>query len=298
MSVTVHNPYADLSEGRWVRGNFHTHCRENSGCASVEFFQVVRLYRNIGAEFLAFTDHDTVTDLSRVRNAYPEMAFLEGFEHSRDEHMLFIGETVEPLFALPAPEALHRAEHLLTIMCHPEPWPGEAYWTLDKLNRLPRRPDGLEIYDGHYGISKKIMNGANPLYTRRWDEFLTAGVRLWGYCNDDFHEPEDFNNAFNMVWVRYLTATEVVRSAKAGRCYGSTGLILDSISERNGRITIRTAAAGTGTGRFIGPEGKVLSQTQGRDFEYQLTNEPYIRFEAEAAEGNLYLQPFFQISLA
>ena len=35
------NPYAD-ARGTWVRGSFHGHCREHSGCSSVPLAESVR----------------------------------------------------------------------------------------------------------------------------------------------------------------------------------------------------------------------------------------------------------------
>ena len=75
----------------------------------------IRRYRAAGAGFMAVTDHDHVSDLSEARARYPDMAFLEGFEHSTAENILFVGEHVPPLYRLPVEEALAAADGLLTV---------------------------------------------------------------------------------------------------------------------------------------------------------------------------------------
>ena len=291
MSATLHNS-CRAQEGQWIRGNFHCHCSENSGCSTVPLAEGVRRYHEIGARFLAVTDHDCVTDLSKIRARYPGMIFLEGFEYSKCENVLFIGEKVPPLHNRTLDGALTGAAGLLTVICHPQPRPNEEYWPFDKILALPRLPDGIEIYNGHYGVESMIARGITPLYTALWDRLLTAGRRLWGFANDDFHDPADFDNAFNMVLVREQSAAAVLDAAKNGRFYASTGLLLDRVGEDGGRISV--AVAEDCTGRFIGPGGTVLAEAAGRTFEYEATDEAYVRFEAEAESGKLFLQPMFR----
>jgi hypothetical protein len=196
-----HNPYAKPT-GTWLRGSFHGHCDENSRCASVPLAESVRQYSDVGAGFVALTDHDIVTDLRDMAAAYPHLIFLEGFEYSSRENVLFAGPQVDPLYELSIEDAIAKAGHLLTVVCHPRPHAdGRDYWTRAMLEELGVWPDGIEVYNGHYGTEAATAVGRQPLYSAFWDELLTAGHRLWGYADDDFHDPSDFDNAFNMVLV-------------------------------------------------------------------------------------------------
>ncbi len=292
MADTLLNPYAD-KRGTWIRGSFHGHCTEHSGCSSVPLAESVRDYDRIGARFLAVTDHDHVTDLAAFRAAHPDILLLDGFEYSRGENILFVGQGARDVLERPLPEAAARAGDLLTILCHPEPRPGDEYWTIDKMRSLlERTPDGIEVYNGHYGIDRMAEAGCQPIYTRLWDEFLTAGVCVWGFANDDFHEPADFDNAFNMVLVEDVTERAIIEAAKSGRVYASTGLLLDSVGVDDGRIEVVTAEPCTG--RFIGPGGAILSATDGTRFEHTVGDESYVRFEGKGASGRLFLQPMFR----
>jgi hypothetical protein len=154
--------------------------------------------------------------------------------------------------------------------------------------------DGTEVYNGHYGIERALAQGRWPLYTEFWDELLTAGHRLWGYANDDFHDPDDFGNAFNMVLVDEISPAAVIVAAKAGRCYGSTGILLEEVTAEGGQILVEVNAESVG--RFVGPGGTELATHEGSRFTYAVGDETYVRFEAEGEIGRIFLQPMFRES--
>ena len=159
------------------------------------------------------------------------------------------------------------------------------------LTGLGAWPDGIEVYNGHYGTDIALANGRQPLGTALWDEALTAGHRLWGFANDDFHDPEDFGNAWNMVQVEAGAAGSIVSSARAGRCYATTGLLLAGLEVGGGVMEVELDAPARGV--FCGPGGQVLAAAEGRRFEYSPGDEAYVRFEAEGETGRIFLQPAF-----
>lgn len=294
--MRLYNPYRD-AQGQWVRGNLHGHTAENSGCASVPLRIGTRMYHDLGARFMAVTDHDCVTDLEEMKVAYPDMVFLQGVEHSSGAHWLFIGEKVPPLHELPLNEALARAgDGILKIAAHPcandeDTRTREMLMAFAENGDTQGLPQGIEIFDGHYSLERMVARGVRFQYTRLWDELLTAGLRLWGFANDDFHDLADLDNAFNMVLIEEQSAGAVLEAAKSGRFYASTGLTLEQITETDGRIVVNVGRPCTG--RFIGPGGKCLSEAQGTRFEHVVTDESYVRFEAQAGRAQLFLQPMF-----
>jgi hypothetical protein len=290
-STRRHNPYADLA-GTWIRGSFHGHCSENSRCASVPLNESVRMYHEVGAGFVTITDHDVITDLSAVQSEYPDLVFIQGFEYSSRENVVFAGPGVSPLYKRSLEDALSDAGDLLTIVAHPHRWgTNRKYWTLPMLEELGTWPDGTEVYNGHYGIESALASGRWPLYNEFWDVLLTAGHRVWGYANDDFHDPADFGNAFNMVHVQEVSPSAVIQAAKSGRCYASTGVLLEEIAVNDRHISVELNSECQG--RFIGPGGKVLSASEGAEFEHNMGDEAYVRFEAEGDSGRIFLQPMF-----
>ena len=286
------NPYCN-NEGTWLRGSFHGHCVEHSACASIPLAESVTNYETIGAGFVAITDHDHITDLSETEKNHPNLVLLQGFEYSSRENMIFVGKHVEPLFKLPLEEAVAKGSDLLTVIVHPRPHAdGRDYWTKPMIEELGVLPDGIEVYNGHYGIATAVARGRQPLYAEFWDEMLTAGHRLWGFANDDFHDPEDFDNAYNMVLVNEVSQFGVIQAAKSGRCYASTGLQLESVSLDENTINVVVDAPCKGT--FIGPGGQILSSAQETtSFDYIGNNEAYIRFQGEGETGRIFLQPMW-----
>jgi len=285
------NPYADCS-GTWVRGNLHGHCSESSGCASVPLFAGIEKHWKAGARFLALTDHDTVTDLTPAKSRWPDVTFLEGFEWSRSENILFIGEKVPPLHERPLSEALRQASGLLTVICHPRPNRRGDYWTVPMIMALDPPPVAIEVYNSHYSRPLRVDPGPNPLYTDTWDALLTQGLRVWGFTNDDSHDPRDFGHTATCANVRDRSASSLLTALKAGRFYGSTGLMLEEIHAAGDLIRVRLDS--DAHGRFVGPGGKVLRGSEGREFALRASDEDYIRFEAEGPKGRIFLQPFFR----
>ena len=293
MTSCLLNPYAGCvaSRGAWIRGSLHGHSKEHSGCSSVPLADGIQSYRSIGAGFMAVTDHDHVSDLSAAKARHPDMVFLEGFEHSSAENLLFVGERVPPLHRLPHADALAAADGLLTVVCHPRPRARDDYWTVEKILALSPRPAGIEVYNGHYRRGHAVWKDTNPLYTDTWDGVLSRGIRMWGYANDDFHDPPDLGRAWNMAWVDEATPSAVLASLASGRCYGTTGLLAESIEVRDAHVVVRLAD--DAEGRFVGPGGRVQARSTGRRFDWRHDGQAYVRFEARGSGGMLWLQPFF-----
>jgi hypothetical protein len=290
--MTYHNPYERCC-GAWICGNLHGHSREGSACSSVALLDGIVRHWELGARFLAITDHDTITDLSAARTRWPDTIFLEGFEWSRSENILFIGERVPPLYQRSLPDALARANSLglLTVVCHPKPSLSRNYWTVPMIRALSPAPLGIEVYNAHYSRPHRMFTDPNPLYIDTWDQLLTLGMRLWGFANDDSHDPADYGCTRTMVCGSDHTPASLMEALKAGRFYGSTGLLLEAVRVQGDLIEVALSAAARG--RFIGPGGRVLAATEGREAAFRAAGEAYIRFEAEGADGRIFLQPFF-----
>lgn len=291
MTPPYENPYAS-AKGQWIRGNFHAHSEEYSPCGSVPLEQSVRQYAGIPSQVLAITDHGHITCTEEVQRQCPDLLLLNGFEHGCERHLLFVGTRDESLTAMPLPEALLRASDALTIISHPDPRPGTDYWPVERIRALPVLPDCLEIYNGHYGTARLRAKGTTPRYTHVWDTLLSQGCRIWGLGNDDFHDTEDFNNAFTMLRVPERTRDAVVDAIKHGHCYASTGLLLHDVRLEGNTVFVETSQPCAG--QFIGPGGTVLTTGSGNRFCYPLNGESYVRFEGQGDAGLLFAQPIFR----
>ena len=84
------NPYDNLSGGRWIRTNFHTHAGTGAGtCGRNPVDAVAALYRELGYGALCLSNHDLYTDASAYSDG--KMTLLDGVEYSPRSHMLTVG---------------------------------------------------------------------------------------------------------------------------------------------------------------------------------------------------------------
>jgi len=286
------NPYAGAA-GHWIRCNFHTHSMEYSVCGSVPMEESIRQYAAIPSQVLALTDHNHISLMTDIQPRFPTLLLLPGFEHSQERDMLFVGTRDAVLTTLPLAEALRQAVGAVTIVCHPDLAPGTEYWSLARIHALPVLPDCLEVYNGHYSTPRMRGNGGNPRYAHVWDALLTEGCRIWGVGNDDFHDPEDFSNAFTMLMVRECNEKAVIDAMKHGHSFASTGLLMRQFRLEANRIGIETIQPCDG--EFIGPGGAVLAASSGCHFHYSLKGESYVRFEGLGDAGLLFTQPVFRL---
>jgi hypothetical protein len=153
-------------------------------------------------------------------------------------------------------------------------------------------PVAMEVYNAHYSTPMRTDAGPNPLYTETWDALLTQGLRVWGFANDDSHNPSDFGLTATVANVPDRSAASLMNALMEGRFYSTTGLLLESVSLTGDEIKVRLDSEAMG--RFIGPGGRLLNGAQGRAFSWRTSGEDYVRFEAEGAAGRMFLQPFFQ----
>src|ERR1019366_4829251 len=94
----LEHPYHDLSGGRWLRGNLHTHTTQSDGERPMQ--AVVDDYAGRGYDFLMFSDHDTHTGPEQYAKLHAhELLVLPGNEITRNgPHLLHVNasQRVEP----------------------------------------------------------------------------------------------------------------------------------------------------------------------------------------------------------
>jgi len=151
-----------------------------------------------------------------------------------------------------------------------------------------RQFDGLEVMNGFEtrdNRSGKNSDGSPGMYEALWDGCLNAGLRLWGFANDDAHNidtsyhSEWFANAgsaWNMVWAKELTRPAVMEALKAGAFYGSCGIQIDKVKVTPRSITVRSPNA-THI-KVVGDGGRILKQVDASSIKYTLRgDEKWIR---------------------
>lgn len=210
--MKIQSPYRKLPQ--WFRGCTHTHSTLSDGEWPLE--QVVTFYRDRGYAFLAMTDHDVFTDLSRFST--PDFLALSSSEVTvrGREHIvgLRLKGQVESFTDHQSTINAINDQSGLAILAHPN-W---ASFSLERCLGL-HGYTAIEIYNVVCNYLE--YNGYALQY---WDELLRRGGRVWGVAADDAHRiPYQGAKAWIVVDAERLAAEEILKSIRAGNFYASSG---------------------------------------------------------------------------
>lgn len=228
--------------GNWYRGNLHAHSTASDG--QVPPAGVAQWYRKQGYDFLALTDHCTITEA-----AFPDgLLAIPGVELNTQVvragrtglyHVLGLG--VSPVCRCDVSESPQelidavRSAGGLAVIAHPH-WSG---------NVIDAEFLGLEGYAGiecfNYACEVENHKGFGTGY---WDELLLHGKRVWGLATDDSHwQTDDSCGGWLMVKAPQLTAGAVLAAIAAGCFYSSSGPAIYDVQLAGNQITVRCSPA-------------------------------------------------------
>lgn len=247
---------AFAAEGRFWRGNLHTHSTRSDGVVAPE--EVCRRYKAEGYDFIALTDHFIgpygypIVDTAPYRDAgFTTVLGAElhsgAMENGELWHILAVG--LPPDFApsdtpgfLPTadqetgPElaARARAAGAFVAIAHPE-WSG---LTLQDARSM-EAAHAVEIYNHGCHVSADRAEGFWHL-----DRLLEAGRRLTICANDDAHftDPDSFGG-WTMVKATENTPEALLTALKAGHMYASTGPSIHNVVWADETVTVECSAA-------------------------------------------------------
>lgn len=235
----MHNPFA--APGEWLKGNLHTHSNESDGQPSPQ--QIVDIYAEAAYDFLAITDHNRLTDVSRLDSK--GLTLIPGCELNGGQaglgqhyHMVVIGQR-EPVQTAPDMTIqqiidLANAAGEVCWIAHPSWCSVTAQDLLDLHGTI-----GLEVYNTtcHRGIGR----GESMV---QWDELLARGLRPLGLAVDDahWHYPDAIGG---WIWVKSpsRSSEDILAAIRAGRFYASSGPIVHDLRFEGRQMTLRCSPA-------------------------------------------------------
>jgi len=286
------NPFE--AEGRWFKGNLHTHTDNSDGEMTLEM--AVSRYRASGYDFLSITDHGRLTPTRGL---------------STSEFLLIPGEEV-----CVGVSRLGRYFHIVALNIE-EPLPIEDFdrditpqRVLDLISEqggegLVAHPNWSELTDsdlidlkGYLGI--EVYNTNCDLTIERgyssvhWDNLLSSGNRVMGFAVDDAHGrvkpllPSDWCKAWIIVKAPRLTAEDIMSSIRKGLFYSSTGPKIKKVVIDDNEIRVETSpvrsvsfVSNTALGAKRTAEGSLLGGAS-----YRLKGgERYLRVEVTDDKG-------------
>ncbi len=305
----------DVEGTLWRKGNTHTHTRKGDGDSPPEV--VARWYKDHGYQFLALTDHYTVT-VPDSPSSIADSTFLLipgeeltswGRLNDIDITALNVAQDIPALTDKTLLGGLQkgidavRKANGTPVINHPN-----MNWRLDQETILGTRDCRLfEIFNGYSSANNEGGEG-HPSLEQVWDYLLTAGMRIYGIAADDTHYLNDSATRFakpGTGWVavraRSLDADEIARNLDSGLFYSSTGVELEDVRIAPLRLEIQIKSRGaTGcTTDFIGPGGRVLRSTRENPAVFDLSagldrGISYIRARVTDSSGHrAWVQPVF-----
>ena len=291
MSEEYLNPYSPST--RWLRGNLHHHT-----CCSgfMDISESGPMFARLGYDFIAVSDHNMAPDEEQWRRWQDQagLILIPGEENGDSGHILEIGTHV--VSAPPDDSFAARARALrggggFIVACHPQQYPVDG---ADNIRAAAADLHAIEIFNG----LREAIGCDEPANIALWDELLTAGNRLWGAANDDFHfaliSP---GHGWNCVQVpeedETITWETIVRQLQAGAFYASTHLRFEQILLEDGVLSV-TGGPRVRELLVIGSGGEVLHEAAGQALEWPVPSGlPYFRVEARAGVKRAWSQPFY-----
>jgi hypothetical protein len=291
---------------RWYKGNLHTHTTNSDGDTIPE--AVVWWYKEHGYNFLAFTDHNFLTETDKYKSLSDEnFILIPGMEVSDKFekiplHLLALGlhdQTLKPagggdiIGVLQNNVAAIRAAGAVPVLCHPSfKW---AYGA-DELSRVQ---DSVlfEVLNAHPAVNNAGKSGV-PSTEEMWDIVLTRGKRMFGLGTDDMHALASYpGKSWIMLQAPELEEKAVLAALEKGDFYVSTGVILDEVRSRRPQMKLRIKAEeGLGYATFfIGSGGRVLKSDLSLSPSFKFpAAEKYVRVKVADSKGRVALtQPVF-----
>ena len=215
----------DRDGSKWYKGNLHTHTTESDGAKTPD--EVKRIYKSLGFDFLALTDHWRVSEAG----VYDGMLVLSGVEYDCITdgcyHVVGYGMKEKPEVKRgDGPQefidGIKRAGGIATL-AHPA-------WSLQRPDKMAelKGVDCTEIYNSVSGYPYS----ARPYSGTIIDTAALLGFRAVLTAADDTHfYGDEVGRGFVYVKAAELTEDAICAAIKKGDVIASNGLFITARAE-------------------------------------------------------------------
>lgn len=200
---------------RWLKGDLHTHSVHSDGTYSLE--EAGSIIEALGCDFIATTDHNTVSQNFALPQQSSPVVFIPGIELTTNRgHANLLGVS-DPLADFRVYREDDMIRHLRTATelgatvvlnhthCDYCPWE----WTFD----VPYH--AVEVWNGPW-------TERNYRALQWWHAQLSAGKRIVAVGGSDVHRPHDFvKHAMPTTWVfaTSRTGNGILQAVRQGRVF-------------------------------------------------------------------------------
>lgn len=218
----------------WLRGELHSHTQHSDGSYTTS--ELLRQAKEKQLDFLAITDHNTVTALGEIQiNELGSLVVIPGIELTTFYgHALVLGtdqwvDWRTGYEGWSMADAARQAHDLggLFIVAHPNdigsPTCTGCHWEYDSFDM--DQADGLEIWNGWW----PGWYESNARTLASWREVHVRGGRKLATCGSDFHHPVDWGPGRPLLYahVEQRSVGGVLDALRKGRVVLSNGSWLE-----------------------------------------------------------------------
>ena len=300
-----YNPYDDLSDGEWIKCNFHAHSNSWGGLTygkDAPADSLVAMYLNMGYRHVGISNYQSITRLDRD-SVLSIPVYEHGYNVKKRHHLVLGADRVSWLDFLFWQDLSHkqfvidnlRRDADFLVINHPRFSGGFLPEDFGKLSGY----DAVEVLN-HYRTS-----------IPHWDSALSSGYYAVIAANDDMHNLHDLDEVgicLTVANVRTVDRQNLVASLRRGTHYGVRMKLLDDETadirtERLGRLPTPVEIRMNGDTlfveisralkqiRFVGQGGAVKSSADGTNVASYvfLPEDTYIRVELTDEDDDLFL---------
>ena len=245
-AITPYSPVVLSTEPGWRRGDFHVHTAHSDGscdvagtrgpCPATHTFDAAR---DAGLDFVAITDHNTLTqlaDIAAAQKQYPKTLLIPGTEVTTfNGHANAVGLSQFVDFQLGSPRlpTLAKlfdeadAQGAFVSVNHPSLPSGEVCmgcgWTVKDTDWS--RVAAIEVVNGSTLRTSGAEGGFSGIAF--WDRLLKEGHHITAIGGSDNHDATDVTGAkqspvgkpTTVVYANDLSARGIVEGVKSGRVF-------------------------------------------------------------------------------
>ncbi len=246
LMATLFDLFKD-DEGRWLKGNTHTHTTCSDGQLSPR--QVADWYREAGYDFLFLTEHE---DKLASPQALPDFVglsaddflVLPGIElrlqmpSGQSPHLVALGTARtglwRPTWSLSDAAQFALDEGGVPVIGHPY-WSGLTYQDIDQADNVV----AVEVFNTVCQVAS-----AKGFARGHWDYLLAEGVAIHGLAADDAHwgcQVPDYGQGWIMVKVKEFSQEGILQALHTGQFYATCGPEFRSVSRDGDEVVVETS---------------------------------------------------------
>src|SRR5581483_8667946 len=249
-----HKVSRTAQSGCWYKGDLHAHTNHSDGHWSLQ--ELAESARTYGLDFIALTDHNTITGLPEIAEASgDDLLIIPGMEVTTfNGHAVSLGTDRWIDWRAGHNERTMNtiAEQVRTaggvfVVVHPDaphdPVCTGCRWVYPNFD--PNLANAVQVWGGSYWNHPDEHNSGCLQF---WKDWLNLGYRLTAVGGTDTHGPDGWgeNSGWTYVWAEELSVQAILAGIRAGRTYVSSGPQLNLQAQQqelpqNGCQTVRAA---------------------------------------------------------